>query len=223
MFTAPVKVLVPTGSLGAGAREDEVRHGIAQGAHAIATDAGSTDSGAAYLALGISKNNRGSVKRDLTILMKASAEEGIPLIVGSCGQAGGDRNVDWTLDIALEVARELGIRPRIAVSYSEQSKETIKAENAAGRVHPLALHAGLDDATIDGCDHIVAVLGPEPYIAALEAGANIVLGEANDGYRRCSRSDASTIGEKYANLSVSELRRLKQLTSIEHAKSHIEA
>jgi hypothetical protein len=25
----------------------------------------------------------------------------------------------------------------------------------------------LDDATIDACDHIVAVMGPEPYIEAL--------------------------------------------------------
>ncbi len=73
MPDALVKILVPTGSLGAGAREEELRYGIAQGAHAIATDAGSTDSGAAYLALGMSKNNRGSVKRDLTLLMKAEA------------------------------------------------------------------------------------------------------------------------------------------------------
>ena len=176
MSNAIVKILVPTGSLGAGAREEEIRYGIAQGAHAIATDAGSTDSGAAYLALGISKNNRGSVKRDLTLLMKAGADAGIPLIVGSCGQAGGDMNVDWTKDIVVEVAAELGIRPLIALLYSEQSKDLVKSENAAGRVRPLAPHGPLDDASIDACDHIVAVMGPEPYIAALEAGANIILG-----------------------------------------------
>ena len=47
-----VKVLVPCGSLGAGVREDEVEYGLSQGAQAIASDAGSTDSGAAYLATG---------------------------------------------------------------------------------------------------------------------------------------------------------------------------
>src|SRR5690606_11017854 len=126
MPSLPIKIVVPTGSLGAGALEEEVRYGIAQGAHAIATDAGSTDSGAAYLALGISKNNRGSVKRDLSIVMKAGAEAGIPVIIGTCGQAGGDRNVDWTRDIAVEVARELGLSPRIALLYSEQSKAVLK-------------------------------------------------------------------------------------------------
>ena len=175
-FAGPIKIIVPVGSLGAGVREEEVRYGIARGAHAIATDAGSTDSGAAYLALGISKNNRGSVKRDLTILMKAAADAGIPLLVGSCGQAGGDKNVDWTRDIAVEVAAELGLKPRIALLYSEQSKQVLKARNAAGKIRPLPPLGALDDSTIDVCDHIVAVMGPEPYIAALEAGANIILG-----------------------------------------------
>jgi len=172
----PVRIFVPTGSLGAGAREEEISEAIARGAHAIATDAGSTDSGAAYLALGISKNNRGSVKRDLTLLMKAAAQARIPLIVGSCGQAGGDANVDWTKDIALEVAAELDLKPRIAVLYCEQDKEMLKARNAAGKIRALPPLGALDDATIDACDHIVAVIGAEPYIAALNAGADIVLG-----------------------------------------------
>jgi len=176
MLTDPIKIIVPTGSLGAGAVEEEVRYGIAQGAQAIATDAGSTDSGAAYLALGISKNNRGSVKRDLTILMRAGAEAGIPLLIGTSGQAGGDANLDWTRDIAVEVARELDIQPRIALLYSEQDKTVLKARNAEGRITPLAPLGALDDATIDSCDHIVAAMGPEPYIAALEAGADIILG-----------------------------------------------
>lgn len=176
MLDGPIKILVPTGSLGAGASEAEVRYGIAQGAHAIATDAGSTDSGAAYLALGISKNNRGSVKRDLTLLMREAADAGIPLIVGSSGQAGGDQNVDWTRDIVVEVAAELGIKPKIALIYSEQEKAVLKKYNADGKVRPLPPLGPLDDATIDACDHIVAVMGAEPYIAALAAGADIILG-----------------------------------------------
>lgn len=175
-LTRPIIVLVPVGSLGAGATEEEVRYGIESGANVIATDAGSTDSGAAYLALGISKNNKGAVKHDLMILMRAAAKARIPLIVGTCGQAGGDLNLDWTRDIALEVAAELGIRPKIALLRSELDKLTVKNKIAAGRVQPLAPLGMLDDATVDDCDHIVAVLGPEPYIAALEAGADIILG-----------------------------------------------
>ncbi len=175
-YRGGVKVIVPTGSLGAGVREEEVAYGLSKGAHAIASDAGSTDSGAAYLATGKSKNNRGAVKRDLTILMRAQAQAGIPIIIGTAGQAGGDLNLDWTRDIVLEIASELGVSPKIALLRSEQDKGAIKRLNREGRIHPLAPVGPLDEATIDSCNHIVALLGVEPYIAALEAGADIVLG-----------------------------------------------
>lgn len=172
----PVRIIVPTGSLGAGAVEAEIEYGLSRGAHAIATDAGSTDSGAAYLALGISKNNLGSVRRDLVILMKAAARARIPLIIGTAGQAGGDRNVDWTRDIVLEIAREFGLKPKIAVLYSEQDKAKLKAKNAAGKIRPLEPSGPLDDATIDECVHIVAAMGAEPYLEALKGGADIIIG-----------------------------------------------
>lgn len=172
----PVTILVPVGSLGAGASEAEVEYGIARGADVIATDAGSTDSGAAYLALGHSKNSKSAVKRDLTIMMRAAAKAGIPIVVGTSGQAGGDLNLDWTREIVVEVARELGIAPKIACLYSEQGKEKIKAKNAAGKIRPLPPMGPLEDATVDACEHIVAAMGPEPFMAALDAGADIILG-----------------------------------------------
>src|SRR5262249_18333012 len=157
-------------------RREEVDYGIERGAHAIASDAGSTDSGAAYLALGISKNNREAVKRDLSILMSAQARARIPLLIGSCGQAGGDAGLDWTRDIALEVAREQQLSRRIAILRCEQSKAAIRAKISAQKVRQLPPSGPLTDAAVDSCEHIVAVMGPEPYIAALEAGADIVLG-----------------------------------------------
>ncbi|MFI4933267.1 MAG: acyclic terpene utilization AtuA family protein [Caulobacterales bacterium] len=172
----PVNVLVPCGSLGSGVRAEEVRRGLELGAHVIATDAGSTDSGAAYLAQGVSKNTREAVKRDLEILMAAQAQAGIPLLVGSCGQAGGDAGVDWTADIAREVAREKGLSPRIALLYSEQDRSVLKTKNSASKVRPLPPLGALDDATIDACDHIVAAMGPEPFMEALRSGADIILG-----------------------------------------------
>ncbi len=108
--------------------------------------------------------------------MAAQAEAGVPLLIGSCGQSGNDIAVSWVRDIAVEVAGELRTSPRIAVLYSEQSPDVIKTLNQSGRVHPLAPAGPLTAATIDRCTHIVAMMGPEPYIAALRAGADIVLG-----------------------------------------------
>jgi hypothetical protein len=84
--------------------------------------------------------------------------------------------VDQALAIALEVAREQGGALRIAVIYSEQSARDLKARNAAGMVTPLAPAGPLSDESLDACNHIVALLGAEPYMAALTAGADIVLG-----------------------------------------------
>jgi hypothetical protein len=171
-----VNVLVPTGALGAGVRESDVQAGLAAGAHAIACDAGSTDSGPAYLATGKSKYSRDAVKADLAILMRAQARSGLPLLIGSCGTSGCDMALDWMRDIALEIAREHGLHPRIALLYSEQQAALLKTRAGAGQVTPLAPMTGDGAALFDACEHIVALMGPEPYMAALEAGADIVLG-----------------------------------------------
>jgi hypothetical protein len=171
-----VKLYVPQGSLGVGLFPEEVDHALAWGADAMALDAGSTDAGAAYLAIGKSKNDRGSVKRDLGHLMDAQQRAGIPLLIGTAAQAGGDLNVDWTLEIAREIALERGYSPKIAVLYSEQSAEVMKRKLAEGKISNLPPLGDLDEATLDKCLHIVALMGPEPYHRALEAGADIIIG-----------------------------------------------
>jgi Acyclic terpene utilisation family protein AtuA len=171
-----IDIIVPTGMLGAGISRTQVRYGIGRGAKAIAVDSGSTDSGPAYLARGVSKMNRESIKRDLQILMAEADAAKIPLLVGSCGTSGTDDGVDWTRDIALEVAAELGTTPKIVCLYSEQKADDLIRKNRNGSIVPLPPLGPVSDADLKSCEHIVALMGPEPYIAALEAGADIVLG-----------------------------------------------
>ena len=171
-----IVIISPTGMLGAGVQTHHIRHGIERGAIAIAVDSGSTDSGPSYLARGVSKMNREAVKSDLLVLMKEAFEASIPLLGGTCATSGTDQGVDWTRDIAIEVARELGIAPKIACLYSEQEKDTLKRKNTDGKITPLAPKGALSDEEIDSCEHIVALMGPEPYIDAVEQGADVVLG-----------------------------------------------
>ena len=171
-----INIIVPTGMLGAGVSRKQIQHGIACGARAIAVDSGSTDSGPAYLARGVSKMNRESIKNDLNILMAEAYAAKIPLLVGSCGTSGTDSGVDWTRDIAIEVAVELSIAPKIACLYSEQKPEDLIRKNHDGKIIPLPPLGPVSDADLRSCEHIVALMGPEPYVAALEAGADVVLG-----------------------------------------------
>jgi hypothetical protein len=171
-----INVLVPTGALGAGVRSRDVAAGLAAGAHAIACDAGSTDSGPAYLATGRPKYSRAAVKSDLAVLMRAQAEASIPLLIGSCGTSGCDMALDWMHNIAIEIAEEEGLSARITLLYSEQANDTLQAKARNGLIKPLAPFNSVDPKIISDCDHIVALMGPEPYIEALEAGADIILG-----------------------------------------------
>ncbi len=176
MTDSSVRILVPCGSIGTGVRVEEVKLGISRGANAIASDAGSTDSGAAYLVLGRPKYSRDAIKRDLEILMRAQAEAKIPLLIGSCGQSGSDAAVDWVRDIVLEIAHENTLSPKIALLYCEQDKAKLKSKNASGKIKPLPPLGPMTDDLIESCERIVAVMGPEPYIDALKAGADIILG-----------------------------------------------
>ena len=171
-----INVLVPIGSIGLGIDASDVDSGLAGGADVIACDAGSTDSGPAYLATGAAKYSRAAIKSDLAILMRARKKAGIPLLIGSCGTSGCDKALDSTRDIVMEIAREDGMRPRIAILYSEQDPQRMAQFAAHGRIAPLAPMNDADPERFSSCDRIVALMGPEPYIAALEAGADIVLG-----------------------------------------------
>lgn len=170
------RVIVPVGMLGAGVSLEHLQNGVRAGGHAIALDAGSTDSGPSYLARGVSKTNREAIKQDLERLIKVASDAKIPLLIGSCGTAGTDSGVDWTCEIAVEVARELKIRPKIALLYSEQSIAVLKQRNAEGRIHPLPPLGPLADTALEACEHVVALMGPEPYMRAIAQGADIVLG-----------------------------------------------
>lgn len=170
-----VKVLVPAGMLGAGFTAESVQRGIALGADAIAVDGGSTDSGPYYLGSASPKMPAEAITADLRIMLVHGAAAGIPVIVGSAGTGGTDTGVDWVAGLVEQIAVEEGLSLRVARIYSEQRAETIAAALAAGGVTPLPPAGPLTPETLDRCEHIVGLLGAEPFCAALEAGADVII------------------------------------------------
>ncbi len=181
MNDTAVRVLVPTGMIGAGFAPETVERGLALGADVIAVDGGSTDSGPYYLGSGTPKTSTAAVARDMRILVRAAAKARIPLIVGSCGTSGADSGVDWLADITAGLLAEENLNLAVATIYSEQTKAYLRQRLAENAIHPLPPHGPLDAATIDGCERIVGMMGHEPIEAALRAGADVVLaGRATD-------------------------------------------
>ncbi|MEV4053478.1 acyclic terpene utilization AtuA family protein [Amycolatopsis sp. NPDC049688] len=176
-----VRVLSPSGMLGAGWDHATIERGIALGADVISIDAGSTDSGPYYLGSASPKTTAKAVARDLRSLLTAAAGAGIPVIVGSCGTSGTDRGVDWVAGIAAEVMAGEGLDLKVAKIYSEQDAAGLKEHLGAGRIHPLPPLGDLTAETLESCTHIVGAMGHEPIVDALRAGAQVVLaGRATD-------------------------------------------
>ena len=176
-----VRVLSATGMLGSGFMESSFERGISLKPHVIGCDAGSTDAGPGYLGAGDQYFSKEATRRDVLLMLKGRDRLDVPLIIGSCGMAGGDAGVDWMRDIVLEIAREKGYRFRLALVMSEQSKDYLKRRYREGRILPLIPAPPISEEIIDRSAHIVGVMGHEPIAAAINGGAQVVLaGRATD-------------------------------------------
>jgi len=173
--------LSTSGLLGYGFPEASLEAGMARRPHMIGVDGGSTDPGPYYLGSGKCVNSRIAMKRDLRLMLLAARSERIPLIIGSCGGAGGEPHLQVVAELVREIAREDAQHFRLALIHSEQDKNWVKRELAAGRVKALRNVKPLDDATIDRATRIVGMMGPEPFQRALDEGADVVLaGRSSD-------------------------------------------
>jgi hypothetical protein len=179
--TPLVRVLVPVGMLGGGFPPETVARGIQMGAHLIAVDGGSTDSGPHFLGTATAKTARAAVARDLSVIVPAAFAARIPVVIGSCATGGTDAGVDWVYDIVCETAASNNLSLNVARIYSEQSSEAIVSYLSDGRVYPLAPADALAPETISKCSHSVGLMGHEPIAMALDEGADVVLaGRATD-------------------------------------------
>jgi hypothetical protein len=74
-----------------------------------------------------------------------------------------------------DIAREDGLGFKLAVIHAEQDKRWLKGRLAAGKIEALGSAPALDEATLDRAERIVGMMGPEPYLRALEGGAQVIL------------------------------------------------
>lgn len=176
-----VKVLALSGMLGSGFLESSLKTALSWDPDFIGCDAGSTDAGPTSLGNAECSYSKAAVKRDLRLGILGARQKGIPLLIGSAGTAGGDLNLTWTVEIAREIAREEGLHFKLAVIRSEQDKGYLKRKLAAGKIRPLKPAPLFDEQVIDRSEHIVGMMGAEPFMRALEIGADVVIaGRSSD-------------------------------------------
>jgi hypothetical protein len=176
-----VRILSATGVCGSGFVESSFEKGLAQEPAFIGCDAGSTDPGPEYLGEGTTAFPVDAIRRDLRLMLLGARRLDIPLLVGSAGTAGGDTQLALVRHIVEDIAAAEGLSFRLALIHSEQRKDYVGRRLAQGRVKPLWPAPPFDAAVIERSAHIVGMMGAEPFIRALEAGADVVIaGRASD-------------------------------------------
>ena len=169
------KVLIPCGAIGCGIDDEAFRLGMAMHPDCIAADAGSTDSGPAYLANGICKYSQKSIEHDLELTVTAALENRIPLLIGTCGTCGTDSYVEVFVELTKKVMGRHGLHGKIAVISSQMDPKTLEEKFDTGRIHALPGAPAISRDTFSSCSNIVGLMGAEPFIEAMKNGADIVL------------------------------------------------
>jgi hypothetical protein len=180
-MASEIKVLSATGVLGSGFREETLKRAMALGPAFIGADSGSTDPGPHYLGSGDTLFSESALKRDLRLMLLAAREAKIPVIVGSCGTGGSDSQLEHHAKIVRSIAREEKLSFKLATIASEQDKGYLKKKLRDGKIRALANAPEISEAVIDRSAHIVGMCGTEPYIEALQNGADVILaGRSSD-------------------------------------------
>ncbi len=175
MKKPPFKVLSPTAILGYGFPEESFANGLAKKPDLIGVDAGSTDPGPYYLGAGKSFTSRPAVKRDLEFMLAGTLQLSVPCIIGTAGGSGAREHVRWTESIIEEIAREKGYSFRMAVISADIGKEMVLRAMERGRVYPLHPAPEITARDVEKSVRIVAQMGSEPVIAALEKECRVIL------------------------------------------------
>lgn len=142
---------------------------------ATVSDAGSMDAGPYYLGTGTEYFEREAVKADYRHMVEAGKRLDVPVILGSCGMAGGNRNLDWMVGVSKEVFAEIGVQDaKVAVITAELDPETVIKEFRGGALQPTGVGPDLSEEALREST-IVGQMGIHPLITALESGAQYIL------------------------------------------------
>src|SRR5271163_387267 len=169
------RVVSVCGALGYGYPKESLEAALKGRIDAIISDAGSMDAGPYYLGTGNEYFEREAVKADYRHMVEAGKKIGCPVILGSCGMAGGARNLDWMLEVAKEVFAELDVQDtKVAVIGAELDPEIVIKEFRKGALRATGVGPDLSEQALRE-SVIVGQMGVHPLMTALESGAQFIL------------------------------------------------
>jgi hypothetical protein len=169
------RVVSPCCVLGYGFPRESFESALDGRVDAIVCDAGSVDAGPFFLGTGGGYFSSQEVRADLERIIAAAHRIGCPVIIGSAGLGGGDRNVAAVVSLFAEVFAQLGIRKaQVATISAELPPERVIAEFNHGTLWPLGQGIALNEEALRQST-IVGQMGVHPIMTALAGGAQYVI------------------------------------------------
>ena len=170
-------ILTPNAMLGYGYQLDHFLYGIEKyEPAAIIVDSGSTDGGPYKLGMNKMTCGRGSYVRDLEPILAAAYHKKIKVLIGSVGGDGSSEHVKEMLEIVREISLAKGYSFKIATIDAGVDRDMVVERIASHHVSPCGPVEALQELDVRGAVDIVAQMGCEPYMRALEHDPDIILG-----------------------------------------------
>jgi hypothetical protein len=171
-----IRVLSPTACLGLMPLDEQsFLRGMQMQPDMVGVDAGSLDPGPHYLGAGTPHVARFQATRELEILLRATLDAGIPLVIGTAGGSGGLQHIAWNLECIEEAARRLGRKVRVTVIPTTLDPDWLKGRlgevSAPGCQHD----SPLTREDVDACTEIVAQVGVEVIVKGFETEPDVIL------------------------------------------------
>ena len=149
---------------------------LERGPSAIVADAGTADAGGQYLGTGEHLSPAEWEKHDLREMLTAARRLKVPMIVGSVGGAGTNAAVDQIYDVLKEISVEEGTgKFKVARIYSEMDLDWLAIQCQRRDIQGLGIAESLTAEVVKNCPRVVAMMGVEPVVKALQQGADVII------------------------------------------------
>lgn len=173
-----IDILCPTGHLATVPFEEEsFLRGVDREPDFICADSGSNDIGPKPFGADQPVCEPEWQRHDIELMVRASRELDVPMIIGSASDTGSNRGVDAFVEFVREVAAEHSLDEfTLAALYSEIDQGYLLERIDSGEIITgLNERSPLDRSTVEESSPIVAAMGIEPFLAALDAGADVII------------------------------------------------
>ena len=183
MRKQPLRILCPNRHLGfMMAREQSFWEGTETKPDYYCCNSGSSAIGPGSLGSDTSASLYTWQKHDLELMLLASRKQDVPMIIGSSGDTGTNSRVDLYVNLIQRLARQYNLAPfKLIYFYSEVPKETVRQRMEQGiAIEGLGERKNLTVKELEQTDRIVAVADVQPFIKALELGADVIIGGRSD-------------------------------------------